>query len=306
MVKTQNDKRLTASYCRADMMSTLLPLGMYQLTKIMGMVIISLLVLPACTEPPVELAAAKYNGNFSSSSCEEGSRSGGSGITNDEISNNGIKFNVRTPSNYDQTFAHPLLVVYPPAGRSRRGTERFTGLTNEATAAGFIVVYSDHRPLSRSAMLELATIPDLIAEKWCVDRKQIFFTGHSDGGTVSMGLAFLEESRHIPAAIAPSAAGIKGDDLATYDCPQPISVMIIHSAEDTLFPGYGAEAANWWASCNQCDKSIVDKSDDGCLVYSNCANGVSTLYCEGRGSHGAWPGINTSLIKFFSRPNSRV
>ncbi|MGH8653731.1 MAG: hypothetical protein ACREYE_16875 [Gammaproteobacteria bacterium] len=81
----------------------------------------------------------------------------------------GIKYNVRTPLNYDPTLAHPLLMVYAPVKRTRMSSERFTNLTREATRAGFVVVYADHRRLSPSAIIELGTIPRLVVQKWCID-----------------------------------------------------------------------------------------------------------------------------------------
>ncbi len=119
--------------------------------------------------------------------------------------------------------------------------------------AGFIVAYADHRAMTPETVEKLAEIPGLIEKKWCIDKKRIFLTGHSDGGTIAMGIAFINGTKHIPAAIAPSAMGIRGEDLKEYQCPNPLPVMVMHSSHDTLFPGYGKEAIQWWASCNGCD-----------------------------------------------------
>jgi polyhydroxybutyrate depolymerase len=56
-------------------------------------------------------------------------------------------------------------------------------------------------------------------------------------------IAFLAKMRGTADAIAPSAAGVNGKDLAEYSCPEPLPVMVMHSRNDTVFPGYGAEAA---------------------------------------------------------------
>lgn len=259
-----------------------------------------ILLSAACTQDPIELGHAVYQNDSVKGSCESGERPGNAGIINDQSTVGGIKYNVRTPANYKPTIAHPLLVVYAPAKRSRTGTERFTGLTLEATAAGFVIVYADHRRLSKSTIVELGSIPALVAEKWCIDTTKVYPTGHSDGGTVAMGLAFLDETKNIPAALAPSAAGITRGDLAEYSCPEPISIMIMHSADDSLFPGYGAQAAAWWAACNRCSSTSGEATANGCRNYSNCAENVTTWYCEGSGSHARWPRINSSMIGFFS------
>ncbi|MCH9699004.1 MAG: poly(3-hydroxybutyrate) depolymerase [Gammaproteobacteria bacterium] len=231
--------------------------------------------------------------------CMDESLQGQTASTDDLKTTKGIRFNVRTPANYNSQFAHPLLVVYAPAGRSRRATERFTGLTQLATETGFIVAYVDSRQLSIAVIEELGSIPDLIASQWCVDKQRIFLTGHSDGGTVAHALAFLDSTRQIPAAIAPSAAGINGEEIAEQQCPEPLPVMVIHNSDDRYFPGFGAQTVTWWAGCNQCSKTPVKLPKAGCIVYPDCANDVQTMYCEQPGTHSSWPQLNKVMLDFF-------
>ena len=251
-------------------------------------------------DPPVELGTYAYEQTTSVEHCPPGTREGPAGITDDERSAKGIAYNVRTPANYDPTAAHPLLMVYAPAGINQFRNEGFTGLTQEATQAGLIVGYANRQRLSIRVIEELGTIPNLIADKWCVDPERIFLTGHSDGGTVAVALAVLEQTQHIPKAIAPSAAGFTAEDLAGFTCPAPLSVMIMHSAEDQHFPGYGQQIADWWAACNGCAGESHPQQADGCRIYPNCASGVTTLYCEGTGSHLEWPAFNSELLAFFA------
>ena len=245
-----------------------------------------------------QMGNASYSGDKIHARCDAGTRPGESGAVNGESTGEGIKYNVRLPLNYDSTIAHPLLMVYSPAKSNRAKTEKMTGLTLKATTAGFIVAYADHPELSPTSTIELGTIPGLIAKKWCVDEKRIFLTGHSDGGTAAMALAFMAGTKHIPDAIAPSAAGIDYQDLRDRKCPKPIPVMIMHSANDHLFPKYGVQSSGWWAACNQCEP-IPGKIKNGCMAYSGCANGVKTWYCEGDKLHAQWPSINDTLIDFF-------
>jgi len=231
--------------------------------------------------------------------CDPGTTPGHAGASNDEQTAAGIRYMVKTPANYNATIAHPLLMVYAPARTNRHESEDFVHLTQEATAAGFIVAYADHRAMSPDTIEKLAEIPGLIEKKWCIDHKRIFLTGHSDGGTTAMAIAFINGTKHIPAAIAPSAMGIRGEDLKAYQCPNPLSVMLLHSGEDTLFPGYGKEAIQWWAACNGCDPTPPVKDGDGCVTYKGCKNKVATRYCEGTGSHTTWPGSNKAIIEFF-------
>jgi polyhydroxybutyrate depolymerase len=231
--------------------------------------------------------------------CEPGTKSGRAGVSDDEKTAAGIRYMVKTPANYNATMAHPLLMVYAPARTNRYESENFTHLTQEATAAELIVAYADHRTLTPKTIEELAGIPGLIAKKWCIDKKRIFLTGHSDGGTAAMAIAFLKGTQHIPAAIAPSAAGIRGEDLKAYQCPNPLPVMVMHSSKDRHFPGYGNEAIQWWAVCNGCDITSPVKDAEGCVMYRGCKNNVITRYCEGMGTHSEWLGNNKAIIDFF-------
>jgi len=231
--------------------------------------------------------------------CDPGTKPGTAGVSNDEKTSTGIHYMVKTPANYNANVAHPLLMVYASARTNRYESEDFVHLTQEATAAGFIVAYADHRTMTPETVEELAEIPGMVEKMWCIDKKRIFLTGHSDGGTTAMAIGFISGTKHIPAAIALSAAGIRGEDLKAYQCPNPLPVMVMHSSQDSLFPGYGKEAIHWWATCNGCDTTPPVKDADGCVTYRSCKNNVATRYCEGTGIHSEWPGNNKAIIDFF-------
>ncbi len=178
------------------------------------------------------------------------------------------------------------------------------GLTTAATGAGFVVVYADHRQLNLPTVEQLGAIPGLVVNEWCIDEQRVFVTGHSDGGTVTMALALLEKTRKIPAAIAPSAAGWTGKDLEGFQCREPLPVMIMHSRNDSLFPGWGAQTSAWWAACNHCDVTKTIALEGGCRAYQGCASGGATCYCEGTGSHRDWPNLNRIMLDFFTHPEN--
>ena len=141
----------------------------------------------------------------------------------------------------------------PRPGNNRDETRGAYRSHHRGHDARLIVAYPDHLRLSLPVLEELATIPALVARKWCVDEARIYLTGQSDGGMAADAIAFLAKTRGTAAAIAPSAAGVNAKDLAENSCPEPLPVMVMHSRNDTVFPGYGAEAARWWAACNRCD-----------------------------------------------------
>lgn len=211
----------------------------------------------------------------------------------------GFPFNLTTPSNFRQNVRHPLLVVWAPAMAGPWLSERMTGLTHQATRAGFIVAYAGAIRMTTKNVLALESITQTILNQWCVDPKSIFYTGHSDGGTVAMALALLPEAKIRPRAIAPSAMGMDNASLAAYDCPPLTDVLILHNSDDDHFPDFGKEAAEWWASCQQCDRITSEVNTSGCSEYSGCLSGRRVLYCEGVGGHLRWGGTNHDVIRFF-------
>jgi polyhydroxybutyrate depolymerase len=212
----------------------------------------------------------------------------------------GIPIRVRAPANYDPRRAHPLLVVFAPAGIGPALSERFTGLTHEATAAGFVVAYAGSRGLTQRVIRDLAQVAPTVAQRYCIDLERLVYTGHSDGGTISSALAFLPDIAPRPAAIIPSAAGIRGEDLAKESCPAPLAVMVLHGDRDRLFPGFGREAARWWAQCNRCEGAPREEPE-GCLVWPECGADGETRYCGHPGRHLDWPDRNKDIVAFARR-----
>ena len=268
---------------------------------------LSALLLSGCALPESELSNTSYS-ETATYSCAPGAKVGAAGKTDELLTERGIRYHVRTPLNYDNQIAHPLMMVFSPGDRSGLGTEWFTKLTTAGTREGFIVVYADNRPrkipvsnrpLAKEWILELGTIPSLVATRWCIDPDRVFLTGHSNGGTISVALALLEESPLRPTAIAPSAAGFRGEDLKPFACPVPLPVLVMHSKNDKLFRGYGTETIQWWKQCNHCS----DKTQSlgaGCTSFLECKDKVSTIYCEGDKNHGVWPQKNGQIISFFA------
>ena len=214
---------------------------------------------------------------------------------------NSMHFNVTTPTNYRSDYAHPLLIVWAPSGLSEGLSESFTGLTRQATEAGYVVVHTRSVPLGFESLSALSAIPANVIESWCIDPALVFYTGHSDGGTVSNALSVMPESAFHPRALAPSAMGMQGKDMAAYTCPSPTSVMLMHNKGDGHFPDYGSQVIGWWADCNQCSGQAVPSDFKGCVEYTACAEGITTLFCEAQGNHAHWPGPEHDPIRFFSR-----
>jgi polyhydroxybutyrate depolymerase len=256
----------------------------------------------------MQIASFDYASAARHGSCEPGTRAGHAGATDGLKSSLGVRYNVRAPSNYDATVAHPLLMVYAPAGRSAGANEAFTYLTRLGTENGFVVAYAASQSMSVETVQTLAKLPKEIAEQWCIDLGQVYATGHSDGGTVSTAIALLDDTRGMVAGIAPSAAGFARSDFDTFHCPAaPLPVMVMHGRDDLLFHGWGAEAAKWWAGCNGCDLAQPPVEAGGeCVAYQACRDGAPTLYCEGPRSHAEWPGLGAEIVRFFRSAEAKT
>jgi len=268
---------------------------------IIPLILLIVMTITGCSNPDpatLELGVFDYKKQLSTVTCQANMRNGKSGKSDSILFQNNIHYHLRTPENYDSKKGHPLLMVYAPAGRNGKATEKFVHLTHSATESGFIIAYVDSQRMALKTIVELGDIPAHIAKTWCIDQDNVFFTGHSDGGTISTALAFLEETRSLAKAIVPSAAGMRAADFKEVECPEPISVMVMHNDKDRAFPGFGAEAAQWWSKCNQCDSTLKPSNIEGCKEYSHCAEKIRTLYCEAQGSHSRWPAMNNSIIKF--------
>jgi polyhydroxybutyrate depolymerase len=239
--------------------------------------------------------------NLASTACiAPNSKTGVAGSINDVETGTDVTYNLRTPANYNKQFAHPLIIVYAPAGTSASKSERHVHITKEATEAGFIVAFANSLRMSVKAIEKLGLIPQDIQKKWCVDPNRIYYTGHSDGGTITNALTFLPNLKNKPTAIAPSAAGMDAESLKQYACPKPLPVMVFHNTGDSHFKNFGRQAADWWAQCNQCSNELSEVDVNGCRTYKGCLETAQTYYCEGPGSHSTWPNKNGVLLNFFN------
>lgn len=234
--------------------------------------------------------------------CSQGPRGGTAG-RHRRRSVDGVPYVVVTPNNYRPNRVHPLLVVYAPAGLSPGLSERYSGLTQAATADGFVVTYVGSLQLSLKAVDALAAVPAEVAAGWCIDPTRIYATGHSDGGTMSVALAALPKYQGKMAAIVASGVGWQAADFSAMKCPAPIPVMILHGSEDSHFPGFGRDAAVWWSACNGCTSRRHRNPGSSCDAYDGCS--AETLYCEPNRSHWRWAGDPTAIMDFLSRHDER-
>jgi polyhydroxybutyrate depolymerase len=239
--------------------------------------------------------------------CPPGSRTGHANLNDGIQTSDRLTIAVRTPSDYDPTRAYPLLVVYPPAGLSRRRSENFYALTTEATRRGFVVAYSDHRGSSPAAAAQQAKVASTVVGFFCIDEASISYLGHSDGGTIAEAIPTnILNASIIPHSVAASAASITGDDLAAMTCPKVPAILIVHSRNDDSFPGYGRSAAAYWGQCGACAPLNLTSLADDCRDFQGCAEGRRVTYCETSLPHNHWPPMNSFILDFIQGSAARL
>lgn len=275
-------------------------------TAVLIAVAIAVCAFGYCRAPAPTISDAAYDSGNAGAPCATARGEPGAHVIEDQ----GLTIAVRAPANYIATQRHPLIIVYAPAGFGPTGSERFADdFTTRATRDGFVVAYVGHVAMTTANLETLGGARKLVADRWCIDPQRVFDLGHSDGGSVAAGLRLTAPASFSAAASVVSAAGIRGEDLTTYDCPDPRPLMIIHARNDELFPGFGQETAPWWAACHQCRPELSPSRADGCRAFSECPIGAETLLCETDGTHTDWPDLNASILSFFKnfrRPNDKT
>ncbi|MDD3765323.1 MAG: hypothetical protein PHP86_18665 [Nevskiales bacterium] len=249
--------------------------------------------------PAIQTTDARYAAPPAPAGTCESTATGGPAGRFERRTDDGVPYVLVTPRNYQPTRMHPLLLVYAPAGFGPDLSERYAGLTRLATSAGFLVAYAGSLPLGLEAVRKLSGVADAVVARWCVDPERIYATGHSDGGTVSMALATLPEYRGKVRSVAVSGVGWKGEDFGDQECPPPFPILISHGANDTHFPGFGRQAAQWWAACNGCAPDAREVDAEGCRSYQGCA--AETVYCETDRSHWRWATEPGTIMNFLRR-----
>jgi polyhydroxybutyrate depolymerase len=219
----------------------------------------------------------------------------------------GFAYLLKTPTNYDENLAWPVLIVFSPM-MSGGFMEYYTGLTASLTRAGFLIAYVDAVPMNLKTIPKLTEVISSIDANWCMDKEKVFLAGHSDGATIAQALNFLPESGSQIIKIAgfvSSAAGLQKQDLQQYACPEATQVMLLHNIGDDHFVDFGKGAAEWWAECNQCTLPAIENTNDGlnvngCYYYEGCREGGDVIFCEQPGNHLKWPERHEEIVNFLT------
>jgi polyhydroxybutyrate depolymerase len=173
------------------------------------------------------------------------------------------------------------------------------GITAPGLAHGFIVVYTDWLQPDPGNLSRAAEVPTAIEKLWCIDPARIYLTGHSDGATIADDVPVLLASPRV-AAVAPYAGGPNPPPDTPCPVQSPLSAMVMHSVNDTVFPGAGLAMRDYYARCEGCDTTKATNLPSGCVEYAQCKAGAIVRYCQTTGQHADWPTqVVEPMLEFF-------
>jgi polyhydroxybutyrate depolymerase len=232
------------------------------------------------------------------------------------------------PAGHDPKREYPLLVAFHGGASNAEAMVRFSGLSEKADQAGFIVVYPRGsgrlaRALTWNAghccgyasakgiddvAFTRALVSDL-AGAARVDRRRVYVTGISNGGMMAYRAA-----AELPDLIAAVAAVSGTLEVAVPAGRRPLPVLHFHGTEDKFIPFQGGRGPRslatgphasvertieTWVALDGCRRPPVREElpvavADGTSVvresYSGCRDGSEVLLYEIRGGGHTWPG----------------
>ena len=236
------------------------------------------------------------------------------------------------PSSYSSNSPAPLVVLLHGYGSSGKQLESYLNFTAVAEQRGFILAYPDGTVDATGKQFWNATevccnffldvdddaylisMLNEMESKYSIDRKRIYFVGHSNGGFMSYRMACKHSDRIAAIASLAGATFLNSSDCAA---KEPVSVLQVHGTSDTtiLYNGgailgkqYPSATASvtQWATVNRCSNNSTPRADKLDLVttitgsetsissWNNCRNGTEVeLWTVDQGGH--TPAISTTF-----------
>ena len=241
-------------------------------------------------------------------------------------------FSEFVPSSYSSKSPAPLVVLLHGYGSSGKQQETYMNFSAVAEQRGFILAYPDGTVDATGKQFWNATevccnffmdvdddaylisMLNEMESKYSIDRKRIYFVGHSNGGFMSYRMACKHSDRIAAIASLAGATFLNSGDCAAKD---PVSVLQVHGTSDTtiLYDGgsilgrqYPSATASvtQWATFDRCSNNATPRADKLDLVttiagsetsitsWNNCRNGTEVeLWTLDQGVH--TPALSTAF-----------
>jgi len=243
------------------------------------------------------------------------------------------------PAHYDTIRRAPLVIVLHGHGESAENFEKYTGMSDEADAKGFIAVYpqalgdpSDWHtaidgPSKRDDIKFVRGIIDLLEHRYRIDHRRIYAAGHSNGGIMTYRLASMLSDKLAAVGVTAGSIGMiddKGDTLRIAPPPHPVAVIHFHGMQDQDVPYRGGPESDgpdnivsvsntigFWLNADHCSATPASRTvsaDRNVVIdaYYPCAKGTAVeLYTIKDGAH-RWPGDDIPWYTFPGRDDSDI
>lgn len=210
---------------------------------------------------------------------------------------------VDLPADYDGTELLPLVLNFHGLSTTAQNQKTYTGMAGAANARGWIAVHPDgtnrswdYLPGSQDIRFVTALLDEL-ERRLCVDSKQVYFTGLSNGAYFSYQFACDRGDR--VTAIAPVAGTLTA---ASFTCDPGVKIPLlhIHGTDDrivqyegsALYKGARESVEVWAEQVNDCVTNPVvsfSAGDVTCETWS-CSAADSASLCTVEGGGHTWPG----------------
>jgi len=241
----------------------------------------------------------------------------------------------------------PLLIVLHGGGGSASRMVNFSGFNDISDREKFFVVYPNGQnkqwrdgrigkdlPKKYDDVKFISDLIDTLSANYNIDRERVFSTGISNGGFMSIYLAYKLSSKI--KAIAPVCANIPANLKDEFTFPDPVSMLLINGTDDPLVKYDGGwigfreglfkkgtrgksvstdETIQVWNKILGCDaqpvvETIPDKdADDDCtaekFIYKNCQEQTQLVLIKITGGGHTWPGGVQYLPKAIVGPVCR-
>jgi polyhydroxybutyrate depolymerase len=185
------------------------------------------------------------------------------------------------PAGYDASKSYPLIVLLHGFGADGFAQDALFGFAQLADDRGVFVARPDGTLNSGGSRFWNATdaccdeegsgvddvaylnaVVDDMEANFNIDKKRVFFTGHSNGGFMSHRMA-CDSAGRVAAIMA--LAGDVWQDASKCNPSEPVAVLQVHGDADTLVPYDGAglmpsakQSVATWAQKNGCTGELTD------------------------------------------------
>jgi polyhydroxybutyrate depolymerase len=237
-------------------------------------------------------------------------------------------YDLHVPSSYNSQKPIPLVLAFHGVGADGKGMAKMTGLSQLAEQSGFIVVYPDairkHWDARRGSQPEttndvgfISALIDDLGQRYTLDRRRIYVTGFSNGGTFAFRVA-CELSNKITAFAAISAT-MPENVSRTCKPVKPMSVLLMHGTKDSVIP-YGppgrallslADTVKYWTTHNRCSpqavKQSLPKSPHIRLdTYQQCTNETAVKLYSIEGAEHGWGDTQSGTTGTAGKPSQEA